>query len=97
MRNLAGSHRLAAGLSAAAGRWTGPSAASFTWWRFGAAARFATMADLDDAACFGGLACLCALPCFDPLKRSDSQPAWLVWIGRSTRAARAMTTVLRRG
>jgi hypothetical protein len=67
-------------------------------WRFGEAARFAKVTGFREAACFGDLACFDDLPCFEePLKRSDSQPASLASIGRSTSAAIATMMVRRRG
>ncbi|WP_334437872.1 hypothetical protein [Bradyrhizobium sp. AZCC 1610] len=77
-----------AGLKAAEGKPTGPKAASLTVRRFGEAARFAKVAGLREVTCFDGLPCFGALACFDePLKTSDSQPASLTSIGRSTNAA----------
>jgi hypothetical protein len=70
----------------------GPRAASFTVWGFGEAARFAKVAGLREATCIGDFLC------FDePLKMSDSQPASLTSIGRSTNAAITAMTVRRRG
>ena len=61
-------------------------------WGFGEAARLA------EVACFGEATCVGDLPCFDePLKMSDSQPASLTSIGRSTNAAITAMTVRRRG
>jgi hypothetical protein len=65
--------------------------------RFGETARFAATAGLDTLTCFAGLACLDDLLCFEPLKTSDSHPAWLASIGSSTIAAMATTMVRRRG
>jgi hypothetical protein len=65
--------------------------------RFGETARFAATAGLDTLTCFAGLACLDDLLCFEPLKRSDSHPAWLASIGSSTIAAMATMIVRRRG
>jgi hypothetical protein len=48
----------ATGFKAAGFNWTGPSAASFTAWRFGETARFVNAAGLGDAACFDSLAVL---------------------------------------
>src|SRR6478752_1687915 len=97
MRNLARSHRLAAGFKAAGLKWTGPSAASFTVWRFDRAACLVTAAGLSAAACFGGLLCLGDLPCFEePLNKSDSQPAWLTLIGINIIAAATTITMPRR-
>jgi hypothetical protein len=54
-------------------------------------------ARLAEAACFGEATCAGDLPCFDePLKMSDSQPASLTSIGRSTNAAIAAMRVRRR-
>ncbi|WP_334368232.1 hypothetical protein [Bradyrhizobium sp. AZCC 1578] len=66
--------------------------------RFGEAARFAKVAGLREVTCFDGLPCFGDLACFDePLKMSDSQPASLTSIGRSTIAAiTAMTMRPRR-
>ncbi|WMT79378.1 hypothetical protein [Bradyrhizobium sp. Ash2021] len=61
-------------------------------WRFGAAADFAKVADFGDATRFGDL-----LGLDGPLKTSDSQPASLTSIGRSTNAAIAAMMVQRRG
>src|SRR6185369_5817279 len=97
IRNFAGSQRVATGFRAAGFNWTGPSAASFTAWRFGETARFVATAGLDTLTCFAGLACLDDLLCFEPLKTSDSHPAWLASIGTSTIAAMATTMVRRRG
>ena len=97
MRNFAGSHRAAAGFKAAGLNCTGPIAASFTFWRFGEAVCFAAAAGLCDAACFAGLPCLDDLPCFEePLKRSDSQPAWLTLIGINTIAVETTMIMPRR-
>jgi hypothetical protein len=52
----------------------------------------------DEAMCFDETTCAGGLPCFgEPLKMSDSQPASLASIGRSTNAAVTAMTVQRRG
>ena len=59
---------------------------------FGGAARFATVARFGEAACFDDLAGF-----GEPLNISDSQPASLASIGRSSIAAIAAMMVRRRG
>jgi hypothetical protein len=83
---------VATGFKAEGLKATGPRAASFTVCRFGTAADFAEVARFGEATRFGDL------PDFDgPLKTSDSQPASLTSIGRSTNAAIAAMMVQRRG
>jgi hypothetical protein len=72
----------------AAGRW----AAGFPVWRLGDAAGLAKVAGFGEATRFGDLACFDEL-----LKTSDSQPASLTSIGRSSKAAIAAMMVPRRG
>jgi hypothetical protein len=61
-------------------------------WGFGEAAGLARTARFGGATCFGGLAFF-----GEPLRTSDSQPASLTSIGRSTNAAIAAMMVRRRG
>src|SRR6185295_2330569 len=97
IRNFAGSHRVATGFKAAGLKPTGPRAASFTVWRFGAAAGFVKATDLREVACFDDLTRFGDLACFDELlKTSDSQPASLTAIGRRTIAAIVAMTMRRR-
>ena len=92
IRNFKGSQLVATHLKAEALKAVGPMAASFTAWRFGELAGFAKVARFAEMTCFVDL------PCFDePLKISDSQPASLTSIGRSTSAAIAAIMVRRRG
>ena len=83
---------VATGFKAEGLRPTGPRAASFTVRGFGEAAGFARVARLGEVTCFGDL------PGFgELLKTSDSQPASLTSIGRTTNAAIAAMMVRRRG
>ena len=83
---------VAPGFKAGGCKTAGRSAASFTAWCFVEAAGFAT------AAGFGEVTCFRDLSGFDELLNiSDSQPASLASIGRSTNAAIAAMMVRRRG
>jgi hypothetical protein len=65
---------------------------------FAATARFAGVVRFATEARFGEAACFADLPGFEePLKTSDSQPASLASIGRSSIAAIAAMMVRRRG
>jgi hypothetical protein len=92
IRNFDGSHFAATGFKAEGFKPTGRRAASFAVWRLGDAAGLAKVAGFGEATRFDDL------PCFDGLlKTSDSQPASLTPIGRSTNAAIAAMMVRRQG
>src|SRR6202041_367079 len=91
IRNFEGSQIVAAGFKAGRCKPTGPRAASFTPCGFGGTAGFASLTHFGEVACFGDLSG------FDePLKTSDSQPAWLTSIGSSANAATAAMMLRRR-
>ena len=92
IRNFEGSHIVATGFEAEGFKVTGPRAASFTARGFGEAAGFARVARFGEVTCVGDLPGLGEL-----LKTSESQPASLPSIGRSTNAAIAAMMVRRQG
>jgi hypothetical protein len=83
---------VATGFEAEGFKVTGPRAASFTARGFGEAAGFARVARFGEVTCVGDLPGLGEL-----LKTSESQPASLPSIGRSTNAAIAAMMVRRQG
>jgi hypothetical protein len=87
-----GSHIVATGFKAEGFKAAGLSAAGLPAWRLGDTAGLAKMAGFGEVTCFGDLACFDEL-----LKTSDSQPASLASIGRSSNAAIAAMMVRRRG
>jgi hypothetical protein len=83
IRNFERSHIVATGFNEKGA--TGPRAASLTVRGFG------------ETICFAKVTCFGDLPCFaEPLTTSDSRPASLTSIGRSTNAANAAMMVGRR-
>jgi hypothetical protein len=89
---------VAAGFKAGGLKASGPRAASFTAWCFGEASGFAEAARFGKVAGFGEATRFGDLSCFDePLKTSDSQPAWLTSIDRSSDAAIVAMMVQWRG